>query len=63
MGFGGLHLPRCHRRARDNIEFLLVKLESDTQIVGVVNKEEDRLLLRSDLNCLVKRSPFEKMPF
>lgn len=63
MGFGGLRLRRCSLCIKDNIRFLLVKPEGDTQIGGVVNKEEDRLLLRSELNCLVKRSQFEKMPF
>lgn len=63
MGFGGLCLPHCSLCVKDNIRFLFVKPEGDTQIVWVVNKEEDRLLLESELNCLVKRSQFEKMPF
>jgi len=63
MAFGGLRLPRRRLCTKDNIRFLLVKPEGDTQIGGVVNKEEDRLLLWSELNCLVKRSQFEKIPF
>lgn len=63
MGFGGLRLPLCSLHIGDNVGFLLVKPEGDTQIGGVVNKEEDRLLSWSELNCLVKRSQFEKMLF
>lgn len=42
---------------------MLVKPEVDTQIIGMVNKEEDRLLLRSEINSLVKCSQLEKCPF
>lgn len=49
--------------ASDNIGFVLMKPEADTQIIGMVNKEEDRLLLRNEMNSLVKRSQLEKMPF
>lgn len=56
----GWDLGSC---ASDNVWFVLGKPEVDTQITGMVNKEEDRLLLRNKLNSLVKRSQLEKMPF
>lgn len=71
-GFGICALPTApsqrgssarNRERGANIRFLLADPEGDTQIGGVGNQEEDRLLLRSDLNCLVKRSQFQKMPF
>lgn len=49
--------------ASDNIGFVVVKPEVGTQIIGMVNKEEDRLSLRNEVNSLVKRSQLEKMPF
>lgn len=39
MGFGGLRLPHCSLCTKDNVQFLLVKPEGDTQIGGVVNKD------------------------
>lgn len=64
---GSVPSPRggsAHNGGRGaNIEFLLADPEGDTQIGGVGNQEEDRWLLRSDPNGLVKRSRFQKMPF
>jgi len=59
------HLSReaCTGEHSDNFHFPLAHPDGDIQIGGMVNKEEDRLLLQSDLNCLVKQSQFEKMQF